>query len=182
MSDAPVKRQIPFWLMLSVMVNLALFGLVAGLLIKRADHRPPKFSGKHIERPDVSREDRRFVGVVIREAFVAAEPEMRARREAGKALGVAVAADPLDMDEVRAAIVEMRAADEALHDALDGALLPRLETMTAEQRAIFAIALSRDPGDMIRKRGKGDKRGKWRDKRRFGEPGELPPPPPPLED
>lgn len=180
MSDAPQKRQLPFWLMISIMVNLALLGLVAGSLLKRGDHRPHKAMDRHAERMSISHEDRRFVGEVIREAFTAAEPEMLARREAGKALGAVVSAEPFVMDDVLAAVAKMREADEALHDALDGALVPRLETMTAQQRAIFAKTLSRDPGEMIRMRDK-DKRGKWRKKGFRGGPGDrgdMPPPPP----
>lgn len=169
MSDAPQKRQLPFWLMLSIMVNLALLGLAAGLFINRGDHRPHKAMDRHAEHMSISHEDRRFVGKVIREAFTAAEPEMQARREAGKALGIVVAADPLDMEQVRAAIAKMRKADEALHDALDGALVPRLEDLTPRQRAVFARTLSRDPGEMARIRSKRDKRRKWIIERRRGD-------------
>ncbi|MGH1422940.1 MAG: periplasmic heavy metal sensor [Hyphomonas sp.] len=181
MSDMPQKRQLPFWLMLSVMINLALLGLAAGLLLKRSDHRPPKHADRHGERSLTEHEDYKFVGEVIREAFAAAEPELQARREAGKALGTVVAADPIDMDDVRVKILKMREADEALHDALDAAIVPRLETMTVRQRAVFARTLSRDRSRNLRGRNKGDKRDKWRKKVRRDGMGDMPPPPPPME-
>jgi hypothetical protein len=82
MSETQTKRRIPFWLTLSVMANLLLFGLITGMVLRTPHHRMGPDGMGH-ERPPVlgeaSREDRMMVRRMMMEAFQSAK---RARRRA----------------------------------------------------------------------------------------------------
>lgn len=178
MSDAPQKRQLPFWLAISLMVNLALLGLAVGMLMKRGGHHPHKSIMIKSEHHVTSHRDRRQVGQVMREAFIKAEPELSARRVARKMLGDAVNKQPFNAADVSAAVAQLRDADHAVHKVLDSALVSHLDSMTPEQRAIVARSMARDPSDRSRMkvRHRGDRGRNW--KTGNGPPDGMPPPPP----
>lgn len=155
MSETSPKRQIPFWLTLSVMANLLLVGLVAGALL-RGHPGGPAPDGMRGERPPVlegaSREDRMLVRRMMMEAFRSAESQVEQRRSARTALGEALQIEPYDREAVRRAFVGLRTSDEAVHSEIHETLVDRLDELNIEQRKALSEMLSREPGDHRRRK------------------------------
>lgn len=168
MSETRPKRQIPFWLTLSIMANLLLVGLVAGMLLRgqlagpppdgMRGHRPPMLEG-------ASPEDRILVRRMMREAFLSAETEVEKRRAARIALGEALQIEPYDREAVRRAFVGLRTSDEAVHSEIHETLVDRLDELGIAQRKALAEMLSREPGNHRRARDHGSDREDKRTRR-----------------
>jgi uncharacterized membrane protein len=154
MSETRPKRQIPFWLTLSVMANLLLVGLVAGALL-RGHPGGPAPDGMRGDRPPMlegaSREDRVLVRRIMMEAFRSAQSEVENRRGARASLAEALQIDPYDREAVRRAFVGLRKSDEAVHSEIHETLVDRLDELGIEQRKALAEMLSREPGDHRRR-------------------------------
>ena len=186
MNDKPAStRQIPFWLVLSLMANMALVGLLAGLLLRPGlpGHRDAA-SREHFAwvQPDERSE---AIGKALRESFLASGEKRAARVEARKALGEAVASDPYDEAAVRAAFKVLREADDSVNDSMHEAMVKQFATLSLEDRQHVARFLMHGPGDMDRMRrmrpGDRDLRRRDMDDRMEGHPmmlpdDELPPP------
>lgn len=179
MNDRPASpRRLPFWLVISLMANMALIGLVAGVLLRPA---PPSPRGGDTRFAWVPKDgDNAAIGRVLHEAFGASRQERMERAGVRKALGEAVAKDPYDEAAVREAFQTLRAADDSVNTATQEAMVKLLADLPLEDRKRVAMFLMRGPGDMDRGRRlrPGD-----RDFRRDGEfgrrgpPDDLPPPP-----
>jgi len=158
MSETRSKRQIPLWLTLSIMANLLLVGLVAGMLL-RGQPAVPAPDGMRGQRPPMlegaSPEDRVLVRRMMMEAFRSAETEVEKRRAARVALGEALQIDPYDREAVRRAFVGLRTSDEAVHSEIHETLVDRLDELGIEQRKALAEMLSREPGDHRRRKVRG---------------------------
>ena len=158
MSETRSKRQIPLWLTLSIMANLLLVGLVAGMLLRGQPAGPPP-DGMRGQRPPMfegaSPEDRVLVRRMMMEAFRSAETEVEKRRAARVALGEALQIEPYDREAVRRAFVGLRTSDEAVHSEIHETLVDRLDELGIEQRKALAEMLSREPGDHRRRKGRG---------------------------
>jgi uncharacterized membrane protein len=155
MSDPTPKRRIPFWLTLSIMANLLLVGLVAGMMLRTPYHR---FGSEGVapQRPPIlgeaSHGDRMVVRRMMMEAFQSADTEVAVRRTARATLGEALQIDPYDSDAVRRAFAALRLSDEAVHSAIHESLVDRLGELSVEQRTALAEMLSREPGDGPRRK------------------------------
>lgn len=177
MSDKPVRR-FPFWLTLSVLGNLVLLGLLAGIFLKapKPVHKPHGDRHPHIELTEAEREG---VRDLMRESFEAARPVMEARREAERALAEALKADPYNEEAARAALARLREADRAAREAMGDHMFDRLATLSPDQREVIAAIIA---GNM-EKRGKRHKKlrefKERREEMREQHEGEMPPPPPP---
>nr|WP_321361364.1 periplasmic heavy metal sensor [uncultured Hyphomonas sp.] len=174
MSDTP--RRWPFWLIVSLMVNMILVGLLVGFLLQASPRVPP--DGPPPERISWgSRDDgtREAMRRVFREAFKASAEERAARATVRKHLAEAVSADPYNPDAVRDAFRELRAADDAVNEATHEAMVTLFATMSLEERQHMARILMRGPGD---RRSSHNKRGP---DGRNGPAGDGPPPPPNIE-
>lgn len=174
MNDMPASpRRLPFWLVISLMANMALIGLLAGVLLRPS---PPAPRGGDTRFAWVPKDgDRAAIGRVMHEAFGASEQERQVRADVRRALGEAVAKDPYDEGAVREAFQTLRAADESVNAATQEAMVKLLADLPLEDRKRVAMFLMHGPGDMGpgRRMRPGD-----RDFRRDGEGGRRMPPPP----
>jgi uncharacterized membrane protein len=174
MSDQqPQVRRFPFWLTLSVLGNLVLIGLLAGIFLKSPkgyDHgRPPGGQKPGFELTESEREG---VRNLMRESFEAGREAMIARREAERALADALRAEPYDETVVRAALASLREADRIARDKVSDRMLEGLDDLNADQRALVAKIMS---GNMEKRGKRGERLEKWRERR---EERTAPPPEP----
>ncbi|MEZ5945940.1 MAG: periplasmic heavy metal sensor [Hyphomonas sp.] len=155
MSETPAKpRQVPFWLVLSLMANMMLVGLFAGLLLRRPPppQGPPDGSPR-IEWVSRDGDERRQIAVVMRTAFEASEGERSERVAARAALAEALGKEPYDADAVRAAFAGLRRADEAVHAATHEKMVEQFASLPVDERLHMADIVSRGPGDFLARRG-----------------------------
>ena len=191
MNDKPASpRRLPFWLVISLMANMALIGLLAGLLLRSG---PPSPRGGETRFAWVPKDgDRAAIGHVLHEAYGASEEAREARTAVRKALGEAVATDPYDEKAVRDAFRALREADDSVNTVTQDSMAKLLATLPLEDRKRMAVFLMHGPGEMGPRRGMrpGDRdfRRDGRDGRdgqgrRTGDRGMPPPddPPPPPE-
>lgn len=159
MSDAPARkpRRISFWMTVSLLFNLLLLGLVAGMLVRqlpdqgRADDRPRLAQ-------EVSPETRRAMFGLMRDAYRETKPLRDARDAARRNLAEALKAEPFDADQVSQAFADLRAADNSVHAATHQAMIGRLAALPPEQRIAMGELLSRGPD-----RNRGNSRPRRRD-------------------
>lgn len=162
-------RRFPFWLTLSVLGNLVLLGLLAGIFLKAPK---PMHARIHEDRPAImlSEEDRAAVRQLMRESFEAGREAMEVRRTAERTLAETLRAEPYDEAAARAALASLREADRTARDIVADRMFDGLSDLSPDQRALVAKIMA----------GNLDKRGKRHDKiKKFREHrGEAPPPPP----
>ncbi|MBA4227744.1 MAG: hypothetical protein C0456_14040 [Hyphomonas sp.] len=174
---------LPNWLTpaalgVSLLVNLALGGYVAGQHLRPEPPKPDGAGRPVFERPEgipqLSRDDRREVRALMRRGFEASQAELAARREAEKHFAEVLAADPFDPAAAEAALRELRDADVMLRDRIGIEVLGGITELSAEQRAWVAWILSGP---------KENARGKHRNNKDRDDPApppeDGPPPPPP---
>jgi uncharacterized membrane protein len=164
MSDQqPQVRRFPFWLTLSVLGNLVLIGLLAGIFLKAPkgfDHgRPP---GGQKPGFELTKSEREGVRNLMRESFEAGREAMMARREAERGLVDALRAEPYDDATVRAALARLREADRIARDKVSDRMLEGLDELNADQRALVAKIMS---GNMDKRGKRGERLEKWRERR-----------------
>jgi uncharacterized membrane protein len=169
MNDLP-KRRFPFWLTLSVLANLVLLGLIAGLFL-RAKPGPDHRRGPSPPGLELSREDRAAVRQLMRASFEAGRDEMAARREAERSLAAVLAAEPYDAAAARAAFGQLRDADRRTRDAITEGIVEGLDELTPQQRQLVAKIMH---GNLERRGEGGGRLERFRERR--GGPGEGPPP------
>ncbi|MCA8900503.1 MAG: periplasmic heavy metal sensor [Hyphomonas sp.] len=145
----PRTRHVPFWLVISLMANMMLVGLFAGMFLRsgpkphEAPHRKPPIAW-------VSHEgDRMEVAAVMRQAFEASEEERSERIAARKALADALGKDPYNADAVRTAFAGLRAADMAVHAATHEEMVEQFASLPVEERVRMAEILTRGPMTMM---------------------------------
>ena len=134
-------------LALSLALNLAAAGVVAGALLRDG---PPHGGGRDFGLGPLSealtREDRK----ALRDAFVTRHPDLRADRREMKAdfaaLAVALRADPFDPAALDAVLARIAARNQALLDTGRELVAERLKAMSAEDRAAFADRLEKHKG------------------------------------
>ncbi len=143
-NTTPVSpRRMPLWLVISLMANMALVGLVAGLLLRAGPSQVSPGSRSPERFIWASRDDgsRNAIEMVFREAFQASDAERKARDESRKALAIAVTSEPYDAEAVRKAFASLR---EAMVDLF--------ATLPLEDRKHMARILTHGPGDRGRMR------------------------------
>lgn len=152
MSEAQPRR-FPFWLTVSVLGNLVLVGLLAGIFLKAP--KPPR-DFHRTDRPQIvlSDEDRQEVRSLMRASFEAGREAMKLRREAERALADTLRAEPYDEAAARAALARLREADLAAREIISERLFQGLDELSPDQRALVAKIMS----------GNSDRRGKRHDR------------------
>jgi uncharacterized membrane protein len=160
-----IKRNLPIWLIVSLIVNALLIGLLVGGGLRQKGSQSGGPSGGErafVESIDrvVADEDRAAVRFAFRSAYGESRDARRAVRDARQALAEIIAADVYNEAAVIAAFGKMRAADDAAKAALHDALAAQLGGLTKDQRAAVLSNLER---------GGRQKRGERRDR------GERPP-------
>ena len=149
MNDKPASpRQVPFWLVLSLMVNMMLVGLLAGLVLRPGPSGP--VAREPVERFAWARRDgdNAPIALVLREAFEASEAERQDRVTARKALGEAVARDPYDEEAVRKAFASLRTADEAVNASTHEEMVKLFARLPVDERTHMARILMHGPEGM----------------------------------
>lgn len=152
MSETQVRR-FPFWLTVSVLGNLVLLGLLAGIFLNAP--KPPRHDGKS-DRPHIvlSDEDREAVRQLMRDSFEAGREAMEVRRAAERTLAETLRAEPYDETAARTALANLREADRAARDIVADRMFDGLSELSPDQRALVAKIMA----------GNLDKRGKAHDK------------------
>ncbi len=140
----PARKPLPFWLFASVLINMILIGLIAGLFL-RPGHGPAHGPGRPFEAGEISREDRLAVRAVMARGIEASRAEIAARRNAEEAMVATLRAEPFDPDAARIALEAFRTADCEARDAAAGAIFSELNDLTADQRAIAVRILASGP-------------------------------------
>lgn len=154
MSDPQVRR-FSFWLTLSVLCNLVLIGLLAGIFLNTPSGpvwdrgRPGEPAGF-----ELSQQDREGVRELMRASFDAGREALRARRAAERSLADALRAEPYDEAAARAALSRLREADRIARDTVADRIFDGLDELNPTQRALVARIIA---GNM-EKRGKADER------------------------
>lgn len=167
----PQVRRFPFWLTLSVLGNLVLVGLLAGIFLN-APAKAGRDWKPDDKAPEVSREDRETVRALMRKSFEAGREEMAARRAAEQKLADAFKAEPYDEAAARAAHAQLREADRKARDVMAESMFEGMGDLTTEQRALVAKVMT----GKLEKRGKrGERLEKWRERREEMREGEEPP-------
>ncbi|HPF23606.1 MAG TPA: periplasmic heavy metal sensor [Hyphomonas sp.] len=180
MNDKPASsRKIPFWLVISLMANMMLLGLLAGVLL-RPKPPAPEFDRRHERFTWVPKEgtERDTIMNVLREAFKASEQPREARNAARKALADAVTKEPYDEQAVLDAFELLRSADDAVNTSTHREMARLFGGLTLEERTRMARFLMRGPRerelDGPGRRGGPD----GPDRMRLGPPGSMPEPGP----
>ena len=172
-------RRWPHWLIVSLMTNMILVGLLAGLLLQSGPkNRPDGRPGERFTWASRDGGDREKIGHVFREAFKASESARQARADVRRRLADAVSADPYDADAVRALFRELRESDDTVNEATHEAMVGLFATLPVEDRRHMARVLTHGPEDRKRMRGPGpnDPAGPPE-----GPPDDRPPPPSDME-
>lgn len=131
------RMKVPFWLILSTLVNLILIGFIAGYVLRPGVDRPARG-----DRDPGRGENIRLIGELTREARQAMKPHAEAHRAAELALVEAVRREPFDPAEARARFQAVRVADANMKAALDEALISKLGELTPDERERVARAIS----------------------------------------
>lgn len=152
------KRRFPFWLTISVLANLVLVGLIAGMLLKG----PHKGGGvKPSPRPgiEMSDSDKKVVRELMHASFEAGREAMDARRDAERKLAEVLSAEPYDEVASRAALADLRDADQRARKIVSDRIFEGLDDLSPQQRELVGKIMS---GNIDRR---GDRRQKWKERR-----------------
>lgn len=158
--------RLPNWLApaalgVSLLVNLGLVGYVAGQHLRADPPRQERSQERpRFERPggmpEISREERRAVGGLMRRGFESAQAELAARREAERRFAMVLAAETFDPEVAEVAWRELRDADVKLRDRIGLEVLGGISELSPDQRAWVAWMLS-GPKDSHGKRKRKEK-------------------------
>lgn len=179
MSDTqPQPRRFPFLLTLSVLGNLVLLGLLAGIFLK-GPHKGDDGRSRAPDRPgfELSKDDREAVRELMHASFEAGREAIEVRRGAEKTLAEVLRADPYNEEAARTALANLREADKQARDIVGDRMFEGLGELSSDQRALVAKLMT---GNMDRRGQRGERLEKFRDRRadqRRDAPGEPPPPP-----
>lgn len=166
----PQARRFPFWLTLSVLGNLVLLGLLAGIFL----NAPPRFDhgrDRGDDRPRIELTDAERDGVrqLMRESFEAGRDAMAVRREAERELADVLRAEVYDDAAARAALTRLREADRVARETVGNHMFDGLADLSPNQRALVSKIMSGN----LEKRGKrGEKVEKFKERREGAEPPE----------
>lgn len=162
MSD-PKARRFPFWLTLSVLGNLVLVGLVAGIFLNAPVK--PGWSRSGPSQPaamKLSDDDRAGVRRLMRSSFDAGREALVNRRGAERNFADALRAEPYDEAGVRQALAALREADRIARDKVADHMIDGLDELNPDQRAMVAKIMS---GNMERRSKAGERLEKLRERR-----------------
>ncbi|WP_291201961.1 periplasmic heavy metal sensor [Hyphomonas sp.] len=159
----PQVRRFPFWLTLSVLGNLVLIGLLAGIFLKGpAGHDPGRDRGKGGAGIELTEAEREGVRQLMRESFEAGRDAMAARREAERELATVLRAEVYDDAAARAALMRLRETDRVARETVGNHMFDGLAELSPAQRALVARIMS---GNMEKRGKRGERLEKWRERR-----------------
>lgn len=159
----PQARRFPFWLTLSVLGNLVLVGLLAGIFLKGPlGHDPGRDRGKGAHGIELTEAERDGVRQLMRESSEAGREAMVVRREAERELAEVLRAEVYDDAAARAALTRLREADRAARDTVGDHMFDGLAELSPSQRAMVSKIMS---GNMERRGKRGERLEKFRERR-----------------
>ena len=165
------KSRLPIWLIVSLLVNALLIGLLVGGGLGQRKAGPGPGGGGGDEQALIRSIDqalpsdqRQAVRQAFRRAFADTRQERVRVRDARRALGRLLSADPYDSAAVENGFRELREADSAMRARMHDELARQLGALSVEQRR----AILRDAGN--------------NDRRRFRRDGDRRPPPQPFRE
>lgn len=150
------RKALPFWLVASVLINMILIGLVAGLFLRPQPGPAPNHE-RRWAASESSVEDRRAVRTIMVKGIDASKAEIEQRREAERALVALLRAEPFDPGAANSALEVFRAADCKAREAIAAAIFSELSELTPDQRAIAARYLASGIDRRGRHRGEGER-------------------------
>ncbi|MEQ9507092.1 MAG: periplasmic heavy metal sensor [Hyphomonas sp.] len=168
----PQVRRFPFWLTLSVLGNLVLLGLIAGIFLN-ASPRFDKGRDRGGEAPRIELTDAERDGVrkLMRESFEAGREAMAVRREAERELADVLRAEVYDDAAARAALARLREADRVARETVGNHMFDGLAELSPDQRALVSKIMSGN----LEKRGKrGERIEKFKERRDSAPPSDGP--------
>lgn len=166
MNDTP-KRRFPFLLTVSVLGNLVLLGLLAGIFLKSPQsprHGPGGMQGG--PGFELSQEERDVVRQLLRDSLAEGRPQIEAGREAERRFVKVLIADPYDEAAARAALDEFRAADRLARETVSNRMLDGMDELSAEQRALVAKLMANNLEKRSKRHERFEKFRERRDERR----------------
>ena len=171
MNDTP-KRRFPFLLTASVLGNLVLIGLVAGIFL-RSSPRPPPGPGGMPGGPgfELSQHERDVVRRLLRDSVAEGRSQIEAGREAERKFVEILTAEPYDETAARAALAELRAADGTARDTVANRMLDGMDEVSAEQRGLVAKLMANNLDKRMQRHDRFEKFRERRDERRREEDG-----------
>jgi uncharacterized membrane protein len=159
----PQVRRFPFWLTLSVLGNLVLVGLLAGIFLKGPPgHGPGRDGGKPIPGIELTEAEREGVRQLMRESFEAGRDAMAVRREAERELAAVLSAEVYDDAAARAALTRLRETDRIARETVGNHMFDGLAELSPPQRALVSKIMS---GNMEKRGKRGERLEKWRERR-----------------
>lgn len=167
--QAPATRAWVKWLLaLSLALNLAVIGLIAGMAWRLAGpdgpgFRPPPLPGAVYTRALDPRDRRALMGD-MRRALNGDRPDRAALRGQYRRMIAALRAEPFDPEAVRALIAAQSAVARARLDLGQRLLADHLAAMTPAERARFAARLEEEIARAATMRRDGARGGHWRDR------------------
>jgi len=139
-----IKRPVP--LLVSLALNFALIGLVAGLMLNRPSHderRGPRHDRG--DRIELSVQSREAVRNAFRASREAAEEARIAHAEAQKTLHDTLTAPVFDADAAEVAFATLREREGAIRGAVQSRLIEEMADLSVAERTRIAQRLSRGP-------------------------------------
>jgi len=130
-----------FWLTVSVLGNLVLAGLLAGIFLN-ASPKPGRDGRPDHRGAQISREDREVVRALMRESFEAGREALAARRLAERRIAETFRAEPYDEVAARAALQDLREADRKASEIMADRMFEGMPELTSAQRALIARLMS----------------------------------------
>jgi len=162
MSD-PKARRFPFWLTLSLLGNLVLVGLVAGIFLNAPAKSDWSRAGPGAPAAiELSDGDRAGVRRLMRSSFEAGREALVIRRVAERNLADAFRAEPYDEAGIRQALAALREADRIARNKVADQMIDGLDELNPDQRAMVAKIMS---GNMERRGRAGEHLEKFRERR-----------------
>lgn len=159
----PPVRRFPFWLTVSVLGNLVLVGLLAGIFLKGpSGHDPGRDRGKGEHAIELTEAERDGVRQLMRESFEAGREAMVVRREAERELAEVLRAEIYDDAAARAALTRLREADRAARETVGNHMFEGLAELSPAQRAMVSKIMS---GNMEKRGKRGERLEKFRERR-----------------
>lgn len=153
-AEAPIRKRVRILLIVSLALNLAVVGLVGGVILRGGPSGGPPRSIDMAVGPlgtALSREDRRAIGQALRNDPVSRSLSREEFARVRAELATIVSAEPFDAAALSDAIEARREQLSAVQDAAAGLLVARIGAMTVEERQAIGDALRRNEGPGVRR-------------------------------
>lgn len=136
------------FLIVSIMLNLVLFGVLAGLMLSQSG--PGRGTRTPISLAD--RAEQRTVRTILQDTYAQARSERDAYIAAKQTLYATLSAPTLNADLARDQFATLRQTEDAMRMRMQTSLLAKMPTLSPSQRASIAARLLSDRREARRQR------------------------------